>query len=150
MITKVHRLGPGDEGSWRTAVEQIISPEDRDEQLITESEVLAALTDSRCYMFLATINGEAVGLLSAYRFPDLEAGGSLVYLYDIEVTLSHRGNGIGRDLIVELMSFSQSDGVKLIWAGTEGNNTSARRAFESTKGELTGVSYVEYEWELEE
>ena len=36
-----------------------------------------------------------IGLVSAYAFPDVEAGGTIAYLYDVEVVASHRNDPRG-------------------------------------------------------
>jgi ribosomal protein S18 acetylase RimI-like enzyme len=68
----------------------------------------------------------------------VEAGGSLVYLYDIEVAAAHRREGAGRALVQALVKICSADGVKRIWAGTEIENAAARRTFEATDAELDG------------
>jgi len=146
---KVRRARPGDEELWARTVSAIVPAEDRDGSLASAAQLADALADSRCYLFLAFEEDSAIGLLSAYRFPDVEAGGSLVYLYDIEVAAAHRQKGAGRALVQALVKSCSADGVKRIWAGTETENAPARRTFETTDAELEGESYAEYEWELE-
>ena len=128
----------------------LFSSDDREGNLVSLQESADALSDPRCYVLVGTVEGAHIGLLTAYKFPDLEAGGQLVYLYDIEVLASHRRNGLGALLLTALVVLCEAEGVKLIWAGTEATNTPARLAFEATEAELEGESYVEYEWDLEE
>lgn len=144
------RLKPGDGPLWRKAVELIIASEDRDHELISEAEAERALQDDRCYMLICQHNDQIQGLLSAYRFPDLEAGGLLVYLYDIEVAADQRRAGIGGQLIRLLLQLCDGDDVDLIWAGTEHSNTPARGLFDKTGAVHAGDSYCEYEWPLED
>jgi ribosomal protein S18 acetylase RimI-like enzyme len=150
LTNKIDRMGSSDAAVWRLAVETIIAADDRENKLLTTTESADALADTRCYAFLASTGGAPIGLLTAYRFPDLESGGSLVYLYDIEVLSTHRKHGVGRALLECLIESCEHDQVKLIWAGTEAENTAARAAFEATDAELEGESYVEYEWDLED
>lgn len=124
--------------------------ENRDNQIIPTNDAELALADLRCYMIVAEENSTITGLLSAYRFPDLEAGGQLVYLYDIEVAASRRRQGIGRTLVQELLRCCDADDVDLIWAGTEATNSAARILFDKTGASLQGESYAEYEWNLED
>jgi ribosomal protein S18 acetylase RimI-like enzyme len=114
------------------------------------AETARALADSRCYLLVATQGSNPVGLLCAYRFPDLTSGGEIVYLYDIEVAAERRRRGFGVELIRSLVKCCAAENVKLIWAGTDTGNAAARRAFEVTGAELEGGSYAEYEWDLEE
>lgn len=145
----VIRVETGDEKLWATAVARLISEDDRDRQLVSPVDLTDAFADSRCYLFVALIDSEPIGLLSAYRFPDVEAGGSLVYLYDIQVAHEYRRSGVGAALVRELVSRCREDGVRRIWAGTDLNNIPARRMFEATGADLEGETYAEYEWNLE-
>src|SRR5215510_13611408 len=99
---RVRRLTKGDESLWRSAVSAVIAAADRDGRLASAAEVAGALSDERCYLLVAMQGADPVGLLSAYRFPDITAGGELVYLYDIEVITAHRRNGVGAELVQAL------------------------------------------------
>lgn len=145
----VRRLDPGDGLVWRDAVASLVPNEDRDGELLSLEEAEASLADRRCYLLIASEESQTVGLLSAFRFPDVECGGCLVYLYDIEVASSRRRQGIGNALVSNLIALCDEDEVDLIWAGTDTSNTAARRTFESTGAKLEGTSYAEYEWDLE-
>ena len=146
----VRRLAPGEGKRWREAVASVIAPEERDHELLSLAEAEQALSDARCYMIVADSGEGVVGLLSAYRFPDLQAGGQLVYLYDIEVLSAQRNLGYGRMLIQCLIEQCELDDVDLIWAGTEGDNAPARTLFTRTGAVLESQTYAEYEWNLEE
>lgn len=144
----VCRAAQGDEARWLEAVEALVAEADRDGKLVSTPELTQALDDARCYLYLAFLGEAPVGLLSAYRFPDVESGGALVYLYDIEVDKNHRRKGVGTALVNKLVEACEKDGVSLIWAGTEVKNQPARKTFEATGAELEGDAYVEYEWLL--
>lgn len=146
---RIHRLTSGEEDLWSKAVAVIVAEENREGPLASQREVAQALADLRCYLFVAEEDADPVGLLSAYRFPDVVTGGELVYLYDIEVRVDHRRKGVGATLIRSLAECCQRDRVRRIWAGTDVTNMAARRTFEATGAELEGESYAEYEWELQ-
>jgi GNAT superfamily N-acetyltransferase len=146
----VRRLTTGDEPLWRSALDTVFAEDNRDGRLVSVAEIGRALSDVRCYLLVATQESRQVGLLCAYRFPDLTSGGEIVYLYDIEVVAEQRQRGFGAELIRALVKCCKADHVKLIWAGTGTSNAAARRAFEVTGAELEGASYAEYEWNLVE
>ncbi len=118
MRTSVHRVAPGDELHWSKVVGKVISSEERDGQLISGAEATAALSDDRCCLLIAEFDEESVGVLAAYRFPDVEAGGApLVYLYDVEVLESYRRYGIGKALINYLVKLCETVEYKWDLAG---------------------------------
>ena len=145
----IRRLTFGDGALWRRAVEELVPASDRSGELLSIEQAEASLADDGCYLLVATRGEELAGVLSAFRFPDVECGGARAYLYNIEVRPSHRRRGIGAALVSHLISLCDADGVDLIWAGTEVANIAARRTFEATGGALEGESYAEYEWDRE-
>ena len=150
MSIQVRRLHSGEEQAWQDAVAVLVPCEDREGYLASIEEIAEGLADDRCYLLLASRDGDTCGLLSAFRFPDVEAGGKRVYLYDIEVDAGQRRLGAGSALVKALADACVADGVEVIWAGTERNNLAARATFEATGAVLDGDRYVEYEWDLEQ
>ena len=148
--SSVRRVTTGDAALWQAAVRAVVPPEDREHRLATLDDLASAVSDETCYLYVATIAKLPVGIVTGYRFPDVECGGHIVYLYDIVVANTHRRQGIGVQLVNKLVEDCETDGVRLIWAGTDVANNAARRTFESTEAELEGESYVEYEWDLED
>jgi ribosomal protein S18 acetylase RimI-like enzyme len=146
---RVRRLTSGDESLWCQAVAEVVAEENREGPLAPEREIALALGDLRCYLLVAEVDANPVGVLSAYRFPDVMTGGELVYLYDIETRIDYRRKGVGATLICSLIECCQKDRVRRIWAGTDVTNMAARHTFEATGAELEGDSYVEYEWKLQ-
>ena len=111
LSLKVSRLGPGAGEKWRTAVDALVPPEDRSDELISVAEAEYSLADARCYLLVAEVEEEVKGLLSAFRLPDVEAGGTLVYLYDIEVAVQSRQQGIGKQMVEHLIELCGKDDV---------------------------------------
>ena len=107
----VRRLSGDDAALWCSAVAAVLDPEDRS---ASAADVAAVLADSRCYLFVATYDDAPVGLLTAYRFPDVTSVGEIVYLYDIEVLETHRRRGLGARLVKALIECCERDQVKLI------------------------------------
>lgn len=150
MPITIARLQPGAGAQWRSAVDTLVPEVDREGELLSVDEAESSLADDRCYLLVAAIDSRPIGLVSAFRFPDVECGGSIVYLYDIEVAKDQRKQGIGKRLITQLLELCDADDVDLVWAGTESNNDAARALFEATGAELDSDSYTEYEWELDD
>ncbi|WP_342040159.1 GNAT family N-acetyltransferase [Aeromonas caviae] len=145
---EIRRLESGDENIWFKALSILLVDTDEGAVKASLDNIATAISDDRCYLLVALSDGEPAGLLSAYRFPDVRTGGSLAYLYDIEVMGEKRGHGIGRGLVNALIACCTRDGVRLVWAGTDMANKAARQTFVTTGGKVEGCAYVEYEWDI--
>ena len=111
---KIRRLAPGEEDFWIKAVAAILTEEVHEGSFASESEITQSLADFRCCLLIDEESSQNIGLLNAYRFPDVAAGGELVYQYDIEAQSSHRGKGISAAMIRSLIEHCRKKGVKRI------------------------------------
>lgn len=112
------------------------------------SHLARALSDNYCYFLVCLLEREPIGYLSAYRFPDVEHDGFLVYLYDIVVRVDHRRRGVARRLIEALLEHCRVEGVSRIWVGTSRENHAAAQAFEATGASRESETYVEFTYAL--
>jgi ribosomal protein S18 acetylase RimI-like enzyme len=105
------------------------------------------LEDDRSYLFAALEESSVIGYALAYRFPSLYSSDYLAYLYDIEVSPTHRRKGVGRSLIEKVLEHLRLDNVKELWLGTGTDNREGQRLFSSTgaiKSEETFNDYTYY------
>ena len=107
-----------------------------------------ALADRTCYFILCVEGMKVLGYLSAFRFPDVQHDGFLVYLYDIVVHAERRRSGIGTRLVAALKQCCRADRVARIWVGTSHQNLAAQRLFETTGAERVSETYTEYVYEM--
>jgi ribosomal protein S18 acetylase RimI-like enzyme len=107
------------------------------------------LNDERTYLFAALCSDMVTGYVLAYRFPSLYASEYLAYLYDIEVALENRRQGIGRLLVETLLAHLQLDGVKEIWLGTAVDNVEGQALFHATGALKSGETFNDYTYYLE-
>ena len=147
---KIQRVTSHQERLWRSALEETLPEITSEDTFLSEKDFTSALEDTRCYALVATddIPDRPVGILTAYRFPNLTAPGDLVYLYDIVVVPGHRCRGVATALISALIEQCRSDRVVRIWAGTGQENLPAHLAFYRTGARKIGETYTEYEWLL--
>ena len=133
---------------WIVAVEHLVPTQDRNGKTAAQADVLAALKARSCYLFLAKKSSNPIGLISAYRLPDIESGGHVVYLYNLLVDPLHRNKGVGRQLVEALLKCCIEDGVNQIWCGTDLRNHAAQSVFKATGAELLSDTYKEYVYKL--
>jgi ribosomal protein S18 acetylase RimI-like enzyme len=104
--------------------------------------------DNRTYLFIAWSDNDPVGYALAYKFPALDPGVVLSYLYDIDVLPSHQRKGIGRMLIEAVVATVKKDGVTEMWLGTATDNYAAQALFKTTGAEKTGETFYDYTYYL--
>lgn len=124
-----------------------IDSSDRKSALPSPEHLKTLFTDDRSYLFAAVEDQVVIGYALAYRFPSLYSSAYLAYLYDIEVSESHRRKGVGKNLIQTILTHLQSDQVTELWLGTGTDNPEGQALFSSTgaiKSEETFNDYTYY------
>ena len=106
------------------------------------------MNDDRTYLFAALSSDTVTGYALAYRFPSLYASEYLAYLYDIEVALKNRRQGIGRLLVDTLLAHLKLDGVKEVWLGTAVDNVEGQALFHATGALKSGETFNDYTYYL--
>lgn len=71
---------------------------EEEEKAYPERDYLAKLLeDDHLLVITATLEGEVVGGLTAYRLPSYEEMASMIYIYDLGVKEAFRMKGIGKN-----------------------------------------------------
>lgn len=109
-----------------------IDVSNKKEALPTLAHLHTLLDDNRSYLFAAIDGNSVLGYALAYRFPSLYSSDYLAYLYDIEVSATHRRKGIGKLLIEKILEHLRLDNVKELWLGTGIDNSEGQGLFSST------------------
>lgn len=89
--------------------------------------------DERNRIVIAVEGEHLVGYLVAYLLDRLD-GRSMALIYDLFVDESHRGHGLGSQLLSTLLRDARSAGVCKTWVFTATDNLPARRLYESQGG----------------
>lgn len=125
-----------------------IDASDKRTALPSSAHVEILLTDDRTYLFAAIQKNAVLGYTLAYRFPSLYAPEYLAYLYDIEVTLDYRRQGIGRLLVETVLVHLKADGVTEVWLGTAVDNVEGQALFQATGALKSGETFNDYTYYL--
>lgn len=107
------------------------------------------LSDDRTYLLAAIHENRVVGYTLAYRFPSLYAAEYMAYLYDIEVAMPYRKQGIGRKLVEALLPHLRADGVKEVWLGTGVDNVEGQALFRATGAVASDETFYDYTYYLD-
>ncbi|MEJ7644840.1 MAG: GNAT family N-acetyltransferase [Chryseolinea sp.] len=124
-----------------------LDPSDRKSDPPSPMHLKTLLNDERSYLFAATDDSAVIGYALAYRFPSLYNSTHLAYLYDIEVSETHRRKGVGSLLIKKILEDLKSDNVTELWLGTGVDNPEGQGLFSATgaiRSEETFNDYTYY------
>jgi aminoglycoside 6'-N-acetyltransferase I len=109
------------------------------------SRELAAefLGDARHHIVAAIADGTLIGFASAvhYVHPDKA---SEMWINEVGVAESHRGQGIGKRLLAAMLSHGRILGCTEAWVVTEVENATAQRLYASVGGASRNVVYFTF------
>jgi aminoglycoside 3-N-acetyltransferase I len=118
--TTVRRLGPGDEEIVRKLAEQ--APQ------------TALLADERTIFVVAFKDAEPVGFVFGYDLPRRHGKPSILFVYELDVSLAHRRQGIATRLMNELHRIARARGTEDSFVLTEPDNAAANELYASLGG----------------
>ena len=147
-IMKVIRVRKNDLGVINEILTHHIDDSDKRVEMPSLSYLEELLNDDRTYLFAALSSDTVTGYALAYRFPSLYASEYLAYLYDIEVAVENRRQGIGRLLVETLLAHLKFDGVKEVWLGTAVDNVEGQALFHATGALKSGEIFNDYTYYL--
>lgn len=151
MEINVIKVGTSDIDLIQDILNNHIDTSDKKEALPTITHLQTLLDDNRSCLFAAIHKHfGVVGYALVYRFPSLYASEYLAYLYDIEVSESHRRKGIGKLLIKALLERLRLDNVKELWLGTATDNPEGQALFNSTGAIKSDEVFNDYTYYLSE
>ena len=148
MEYEIRRLQPGDEHAALQVVRGLMPEDERQGSEPGIQHLQRFLAQDTNYLIVATFGTLPVGFLTAYRMPALSCDASMVYIFEIEVALAHRRQGIGKRMINLLKALCQESDVEDIWVGTENDNLAAKRLYESTGGICSYPDNCEFTYQL--
>jgi ribosomal protein S18 acetylase RimI-like enzyme len=85
-------------------------------------------------LFVAYVDNQAVGFLTAYRLQRMDAKKAEVLLYEIGVAENFQKRGIGTALIESVKNWARNNGADEVWVLTYNSNIAAMALYSSTGG----------------
>ena len=138
-MTRIRRLGPGDEAAVLGAPGLFDEPPKPD-------ATRRFLAESTHHLLLAEDEGVAVGFVSGVETTHPDKGTEM-FLSELSVDEPARRRGVGRALVEALAALARERGCFGMWVGTEPVNEAARRTYAAAGGRET-PAHVIVEWEL--
>ena len=140
MTAEVKRIGPADAAILDRVAEDVFDDPIRPDYLN------AYLADPGHKLIVAIDHGVVVGQCrgTVLRHPDDPAE---LFVENLGVTPSHRRQGIGRRLVLEMLEWGREQGCVEAWVGTETDNAAAVALYRSLKPK-TDEPFVLFEYDL--
>jgi GNAT superfamily N-acetyltransferase len=104
-----------------------------------------AVASDRAIVLIATLDGELVGLCTAYDELESVRFGRRVWVEDLAVHPDHRSRGIGKQLLDEARRWARSRGASHLELDSADARTDAHRFYER---EGAGWRSVSFGWQL--
>lgn len=118
---------------------------EEEEKAYPERDYLAKLLeDDHLLVITASLEGEVIGGLTAYRLPSYEEMASTIYIYDLGVKEAFRMKGIGKKLVKFLLDYAQNHQVKDVFVDTEEVDNEEAIAFYHQVGFDTQMKVLQY------
>jgi ribosomal protein S18 acetylase RimI-like enzyme len=139
MAVDIRQLGPGDEDAVLAAAALFDDPPQPD----ATRRFLAEPT----HHLLIAYDGDApLGFVSGVETTHPDKGTEM-FLYELGVDESARGQGVGGALVEALAKLARERGCYGMWVGTEPDNVAARRTYERAGAQGTPAHLI-LEWDF--
>lgn len=86
-------------------------------------------------LFLAFVEENVAGFLTAYRLQMLDSRRAEVLLYEVAVDENYQRRGIGKQLVEAVKDWARELGAENVWVLTYASNTAAMALYKSGGGE---------------
>jgi GNAT superfamily N-acetyltransferase len=104
---------------------------------IDSLRTLEFIKDPRHHLVVGIENGVVVGFASAIHYVHPDKPTPEMWVNEVGVAPTHRGQGIGRRLLHVLLEFGKKIGCLEAWVLTERDNVAAMRLYASVGGEAS-------------
>ena len=92
------------------------------------------LADPRTLMLVAFDGEQRVGFVLAHELPRRHGDRSKLFVYEVDVTESHQGRGIGKALLGRLAELARERGIRAGFVLTDEDNVPANALYRSAGG----------------
>lgn len=124
------RLCPEDAQLALSVVCAIKQPES--DEAISARYLREFLSRPENVLIVASHNGDPAGFALAYILDRIDQARRMVCLYEIDVAMSHRERGVGREMIEVLKSICRDVDATKMWTVTDRSNEAAMRLYKRT------------------
>lgn len=145
MNVEIRRLTPGEVDQFNELIHLFRDVLETDMVTKARPQHLQRLLASPDFIvFVARSDNQIVGGVTAYVLTQYHLEKPIVYLYDIAVSATCQGQGIGTKLLTQLMQYCRSLGVEELFVQADQEDTQAIDFYRATGGVARQVIHFEY------
>jgi GNAT superfamily N-acetyltransferase len=144
-VIAIRRLQPDDAALAAQALGELKPAGERGPRPVCEVRCRSFLREERNTLVVALSDEKPVGYAIAYLLDRADREAPMLLLYEIEVTESRRGQGIGRAMVEWVKEVAQEHGAFKMWVLTDRANRAARGLYRSCGGAESGENLL-IEW----
>ena len=141
MPVEIKLLQPGDEPVLESVGSDVF------DDPLDEQATRTFLADPRHALVVAIDAGMVVGSVSAVHYVHPDKPAPELWINEVSVAGTHRGQGIGKAMLAALLEFARQHDCSGAWVLTERSNEAAMRLYSSLGGRQSDC--VMYEFRLE-
>jgi ribosomal protein S18 acetylase RimI-like enzyme len=130
MELRVKRLEPGDASIAIKVVKSFAAKD------VSFQHMERFLSNPANYLLVAEVNDNAVGFLLAHALERLKEDSRKMFIYEIEVSETHRRKGVGAALISHVRSIVKQEKMMSAFVFTNYSNEGAVEFYKSTGAEI--------------
>jgi aminoglycoside 6'-N-acetyltransferase I len=143
MTVHIQLLGPQDAGVLAN-----VAPEVFDDP-IDAARADEFLADPRHHLAVAVEDGWVVGFVSAVHYVHPDKPRPELFINEIGVAATHRGRGLGTQLLRAVFAVAQRLGCAEAWVGTDRANTAAMRLYAAAGATEPPTDHVMFTFKLD-
>jgi ribosomal protein S18 acetylase RimI-like enzyme len=138
-VTRIERLGPGDE-------EKVAAAEGLFDGPVKPDASHHFLNDPGHHLLIAYSDGEPAGFVSGVEMTHPDKGTEM-FLYELEVGEAHRRKGVGTALVEALKNLARERGNYGMWVLCDEDNEAANKTYRKAGG--SDSAPILFDWHFE-
>lgn len=149
-MVDVRRLGPGDEAVAREMFTMLTAVFEEDDdgsatgEPLRDDDVMSLLRREDFWAVVATEGEEVVGGLTAHTLPMTRSRSKELFIYDLAVRVDRQRRGIGRALVIELLSLAGEARIETAFVPAENEDTHALEFYRAVGGVSSPVTFFTF------
>lgn len=133
MTQEIKKLDKTEILDFKSLIEIFKDVFENDEPIASDEHLSNLLNNIDFLVFAVKLNGKVVGGLTIYILKRYYASKPVAYIYDVGITPSHQGQGLGGALISEVCNYCKNNGFEDAYVEAETDDIDAVNFYRKTK-----------------